>query len=331
MGCDYRNISRVIVWGLSLTFCGFVQEAGRAARDLDTQGEAIMIIPQSVMKENVSNSPAEINSIFELEVAEPETIEHNEVTEDVDEEGIRQEKSTAPAKRLKRFGKETNIHERRALLLYAQTKLCRRIIWNRFFQNSKKPHIDQETMYAVVTTGLKRGKKKKVPDEEAAYIRKKLTEWRDTILFGKVYPGITSLSGSLILSDKTIATISTCGHRLESVCDYTTLCAHVRWNRGHNEETGGPNELGRMLIQQLEVIYEVLDQQNQPIEARKHLQRKQQQPTSTNSLKWKKPKTAHVFSDALPQVPLIWCTVATEFNMNTIYESDESGNMSDSS
>ncbi|KAG2111943.1 P-loop containing nucleoside triphosphate hydrolase protein [Suillus discolor] len=45
MGCDMRNIERVILWGMPPSFCALVQRAGRAARDVTKLGEAILIIP----------------------------------------------------------------------------------------------------------------------------------------------------------------------------------------------------------------------------------------------------------------------------------------------
>ncbi|KAG6807500.1 hypothetical protein H0H92_007260, partial [Tricholoma furcatifolium] len=42
LGCDMRNISRVILWGMPPSFCALVQRAGRAGRDLSTNAESIL-------------------------------------------------------------------------------------------------------------------------------------------------------------------------------------------------------------------------------------------------------------------------------------------------
>ncbi|KAJ6604921.1 P-loop containing nucleoside triphosphate hydrolase protein [Mycena sp. CBHHK59/15] len=60
MGCDMRNIERVILWGLPPSFCALVQRAGRATRDFSKLGEAILIVPASVMKNRVSEEEIEI-------------------------------------------------------------------------------------------------------------------------------------------------------------------------------------------------------------------------------------------------------------------------------
>ncbi|KAJ7730668.1 P-loop containing nucleoside triphosphate hydrolase protein, partial [Mycena maculata] len=60
MGCDMRNIERVILWGLPPSFCSLVQRAGRAARDFSKLGEAILIIVSSVIKNGVSEKEIEV-------------------------------------------------------------------------------------------------------------------------------------------------------------------------------------------------------------------------------------------------------------------------------
>ncbi|TDL13145.1 P-loop containing nucleoside triphosphate hydrolase protein, partial [Rickenella mellea] len=53
MGCDMRNIDRVVLWGLPPSFCALVQRAGRAARDFSKLGAAILLIPPSVRKKGI--------------------------------------------------------------------------------------------------------------------------------------------------------------------------------------------------------------------------------------------------------------------------------------
>ena len=54
-----RNIKRVILWGLPPSFCALVQRAGRAARDFGILGEAIVIVPMSVISKGVTEMEVE--------------------------------------------------------------------------------------------------------------------------------------------------------------------------------------------------------------------------------------------------------------------------------
>src|ERR1700742_3251471 len=54
-----RNIERVVMWGLPPSFCSLVQRAGRTARDFSKLGEAILIVPSSVIKNGVSEKDIE--------------------------------------------------------------------------------------------------------------------------------------------------------------------------------------------------------------------------------------------------------------------------------
>ena len=154
-----RNIARVILWGLPPTFCALVQRAGRAGRDLTTQGEAILIVPPSVLKDG-PDSLTEANIVDSVEIAvvdqealnrEPEDSDLVNVAESLDEEGIRlrgvdasesdnEEVAVKVTQKRgkKRQRKDTHIQEVRALSDFACTKGCRRIPWDNFFGNTKK-------------------------------------------------------------------------------------------------------------------------------------------------------------------------------------------------
>ncbi|KAJ7178870.1 P-loop containing nucleoside triphosphate hydrolase protein [Mycena crocata] len=49
MGCDMQNIQRVILWKLPPSFCPLAQRSGRAVRDFDALGEAILFVPAKVL------------------------------------------------------------------------------------------------------------------------------------------------------------------------------------------------------------------------------------------------------------------------------------------
>ena len=154
-----RNIARVVLWGLPPTFCSLVQRAGRAGRDLRTQGEAILIVPPGVLKDGSMEQGTDHavvsveNAVVDQEALnrEPEESELINTAESLDEEGIRlhgvdasESEDEAPVATLakkrgkKKERKDTHIREVRALYDFACTKGCRRIPWDNFFENSKK-------------------------------------------------------------------------------------------------------------------------------------------------------------------------------------------------
>lgn len=53
------NIKCVVLWELPPSFCALVQRAGRAARDFDTLGEAILIVPSSIIAKGTTVSEVE--------------------------------------------------------------------------------------------------------------------------------------------------------------------------------------------------------------------------------------------------------------------------------
>ena len=154
-----RNIARVILWGLPPTFCSLVQRAGRAGRDLSTQGEAILIVPPGVLKNgSMVDSPEDVVASVENAAVgqealnrEPDEPDLINVAESLDEEGIRLRGVNASEsedegivansmkKRVKKKKrKDTHIREVRALYDFACTKGRRHIPWDKFFENSKK-------------------------------------------------------------------------------------------------------------------------------------------------------------------------------------------------
>jgi hypothetical protein len=109
-------------------------------------------VPKSVLKDGVSNEELS-NSVSETVIdaealnREPEEVELTEtVIEALNEEGIRvvheldstDEESIPKVKRMKKFGKDTNAREARALSEFVITDSCRRKVWDTFFENGKK-------------------------------------------------------------------------------------------------------------------------------------------------------------------------------------------------
>ncbi|KAJ7869594.1 P-loop containing nucleoside triphosphate hydrolase protein [Mycena olivaceomarginata] len=165
MGCDMRNIERVILWGLPPSFCALVQRAGRAARDFSTLGEAILVVPPSVIKKGVSEDEIETAVSEAAQDGESEnrgldvvadlldqgieiTSGHEEVL--VGEGGVRAgtgsddedgEAVEIKHKRRKKMSKECNSHEADFLSRYTCTTACRRKVWDLFFQNNSKEQL----------------------------------------------------------------------------------------------------------------------------------------------------------------------------------------------
>ncbi|EDR05878.1 uncharacterized protein LACBIDRAFT_302478 [Laccaria bicolor S238N-H82] len=309
MGCDMRNISHTILWGLPPSFCALVQQAGRAARDFSKLGEAILIVPSSVVKNGTTDEEV-LACLKEMaELLRPEAENHGSDVEEVlaseditalpaevvNEEGIRvqavggeedfepEEEDTVAAKsRKKKFSKDTNTYEARFLSMFVSTDKCRRHVWDAFFKNDKKlqliypttssfqtlpntrccdnctPRLFPVEKIAVTKTpGLKRGKKKQIPEKQEKAIRNQLNEWREEELVELVYPGIVSISGATVLGDDVVEKIATCGERIDT---YSELRRHVRWAYGHDPVADGPNEYGKLLLTRLSRIYQGFDE-----------------------------------------------------------------------
>jgi cytochrome c553 len=107
-----------------------------------------------------------------------------------------------------------------------------------------------------IQQGLKRGKKKAVPEAESKYITETLKIWRDGTLMEKVYPGLTTFSASTLLSNDVIDKLAKSGEELR---EYSQLRRYALWARGHDIHTGGPNELGELLMAKLAEIYDTLN------------------------------------------------------------------------
>lgn len=164
-GCDMRNIKRVVLWGMPPSFCALVQRAGRAARDFTVLGEAILIVPASVISkgvsdvevestlsnnadnesteaENRSDEAAELLASNGIQLAQGNEMVHVDdggvrVAQDSDDEGdegTREEKK----KRKKKTAKNFNSREAKFLSLFVSTPNCRRIVWDTFFDNKNK-------------------------------------------------------------------------------------------------------------------------------------------------------------------------------------------------
>jgi hypothetical protein len=157
-----RNIKQVVLWGLPPSFCALVQRAGQAGRDFTTLGEAILIVPASIVKKGIEES--EINTavndaamesqagncneedaevLFEngIIVAEGNKAIHVDdggvqVLNDSEDDGV--QGAEHKAKRRRKSRNECNKVEAKFLSLFVGGKLCRRRVWDRFFGNHKK-------------------------------------------------------------------------------------------------------------------------------------------------------------------------------------------------
>ncbi|KAJ6610953.1 P-loop containing nucleoside triphosphate hydrolase protein, partial [Mycena sp. CBHHK59/15] len=60
MGCDMRNIFRVVLWKLPPSFCALAQRSGRAVRVFEQLGEAILFVPAKVLKDGFAAEEARV-------------------------------------------------------------------------------------------------------------------------------------------------------------------------------------------------------------------------------------------------------------------------------
>lgn len=168
-----RNIERVILWKMPPSFCALAQRSGRAARDFEKLGEAILFVPAKLLKDGMAEEQARLTRVEaadpqnqEGETDQPPAGEPADFTQDegldvvggqavlIAEGGARVEQGnegenaetesadTVTAKSKKKR-KATHISFADALgakflTRFACTTACRRIIWDEYFQNATK-------------------------------------------------------------------------------------------------------------------------------------------------------------------------------------------------
>jgi superfamily II DNA helicase RecQ len=165
LGCDMRNIQRVILWGLPPSFCALVQRAGRAGRDFSVAAEAVLIVTPATMKKGISDAEnlqmvrrtagegeSEIRNDEELETLQQEGIvigEGNVLVSISDDAGIRvshdteeEEAQASSTKKGKRKRVDGTFHSQEAeyLNLYLCPR-CRHSTWNEAFKNHYKSKL----------------------------------------------------------------------------------------------------------------------------------------------------------------------------------------------
>jgi hypothetical protein len=113
-----------------------------------------------------------------------------------------------------------------------------------------------ETIDLEKLPGLKRGKKRKVPEEQENAIRTALIDWREDELLEKIYPGTTSVAAETVLGDDVIEKLATCGEHIGPQLD---MRRHVHWALGFDENTGYSTVYGDMLLAKLHTIYVTID------------------------------------------------------------------------
>ncbi|KAJ6612995.1 P-loop containing nucleoside triphosphate hydrolase protein [Mycena sp. CBHHK59/15] len=263
MGCDMRNIVRVVLWKLPPSFCALVQRSGRVVRDFSQLGEAILFVTAKVLKDGIAEAEARATR---QEAAEPQNQEGDDVVPDaqegqdvvanqavaVGEGGSRVERNaeadeadpevvSAAEKKKKRKAARVSASdalEASFLTRYSSTTLCRRLVWDEYFKNNAKGarccDICDPTRFPVPLfvvekkPGLKGGKKRKFPTDLSDAIRTGLRKWSREVLMPKLYPVEAgfSMTGSALLPDITIEQLAMCGERVDTV---QNLQRRARW------------------------------------------------------------------------------------------------------
>ncbi|KAJ6492720.1 P-loop containing nucleoside triphosphate hydrolase protein [Mycena vitilis] len=283
MGCDMRNIERVILWGLPPSFCALVQRAGRATRDFTKLGEAILIVPSSVIKNGVSEE--DINTAIggAAQDAEPENRGLDAAAHLLDQgiELTSAREEVVVAEGGVRAGRDSDEEDgepgtgsRVSITIHMHRK-----IWDQFFDNDSKEQLEfpENTTYQPLPgmrccdnceprlfeveeikldklPGLKRGRKKEMNKELADLIRIELMDWREDYLLDKIYPGTTTISAGTVLGDDVIEQLVK-----ERVTAREDLGRHTRWAFGFLGSALQLSEHGEALFGTLQRIYEVHD------------------------------------------------------------------------
>ena len=81
-----------------------------------------------------------------------------------------------------------------------------------------------EHIVVTKTPGLKRGKKKCIPEKQEKAIHDQLNDWREEELVEMAYPGVVSISGATVLGDDVVEKIAMCS---ECINTYSELRRHV--------------------------------------------------------------------------------------------------------
>ncbi|KAJ7107207.1 P-loop containing nucleoside triphosphate hydrolase protein [Mycena crocata] len=161
MGCDMRNIFRVVLWKLPPSFCALAQHSGRAIRDFAELGEAILFVPAKVLKDGLAEADA--RSARE-EAAQPQNQEGEDFVPEPEEgvdlvagqavavgeggareaEEVDPEVAVAAQKKKKRKAARRSAAdalEANFLTRFACSLECRRIIWDEYFRNGTKGEL----------------------------------------------------------------------------------------------------------------------------------------------------------------------------------------------
>ncbi|KAF8229582.1 hypothetical protein L208DRAFT_1424061 [Tricholoma matsutake] len=257
IGCDMWNIHRVILWGLPPSFCALVQHAGCAVCDLTVLGEAILIVPGSMIKKGLSELEVEsvVNTLeaeHEAENRSDEAIEElraqgidvNKGNEQVlieeggirvsnDSEGEEVDLASEKKSRWKKSTKEYNSQEARYSSLFVSGQQCRRKVWDEFFGNANKRMVKLEKM-----PELTHRRKKELPKELTDHIT--------------LYPRTTIMSPVTLLGDDVVDSLVKSGVRIQSKEEF---CLHTRWFMAFEESTGNLTSVGEGHLKKLGEIY----------------------------------------------------------------------------
>ncbi|KAJ6614985.1 P-loop containing nucleoside triphosphate hydrolase protein, partial [Mycena sp. CBHHK59/15] len=187
MGCDMHNVEHVILWKLLPSFCALTQRSGRAARDFETLGEAILFVPAKVLKDGIAEEqarlacveaaepqnqegetdqpppadPADVNQEQGLDVVGGQAVLISEGSTWVEQGNEAENAETetpeaAAAKNGKKKRKAAHVSfadtlEATFLSRFACTTACLRIIWDEYFQNTDEgtqPLLIYSTFFA---------------------------------------------------------------------------------------------------------------------------------------------------------------------------------------
>ncbi|KAI5900596.1 P-loop containing nucleoside triphosphate hydrolase protein [Schizophyllum commune H4-8] len=238
-GIDLRNIQRVGIWKKPLTFNSLVQKYGRCVRNPLEIGICILYISKAVYKlceKGLAPLPEAVAARVDTEAGLG--VQDTDVTE-----GVRVETSTdydvaLPSASSRKGPRKKNCATRDGQFLtkYIGTKGCRRAVWDEFFENATKHQLITSPPPSIrccdncdpIPTDivalddprqLQRGRRQRAPEEVEEAVRE---DW-----YRADYPSNHFLSGSYLLSDTLVSTISGAATSFDSLADFDK---RFRWH-----------------------------------------------------------------------------------------------------
>ncbi|OSD06943.1 P-loop containing nucleoside triphosphate hydrolase protein [Trametes coccinea BRFM310] len=271
MGCNVPDVDLVIQWKLPKTLSHFVQRAGRAARSPARQGLAVLLVERSAYSIDLTRSNSNLPGASENRAAKQvgksttkkarvvQSAKGSKLPKDYAVNHGLNRGSTARDDSVPTAGDEPVLDveaDDEGLLVFVQTRLCRRKIWTEIFESPISqlhpgiaccdlcnPTILDRTRPGTITLPSKpRMRVRGVPDFQA---QMKLCKWRQQV-FRRDH-ALSQLDTSAILDQSTLTTLTSLGPLTADHLVALLKGSWIWWDRYGEELTA--------LIITLDIIY----------------------------------------------------------------------------